>query len=134
MDTHPNTKRFHATHLSNNWNKRTIKHIYSQRLGISYNSQYLANDVRCIHASERRMYRKRLDNLRTQHTTDNKTSKRQKLRFERACRSIFNNRGALRDSHVSADNIEKQLHRARQHRFLFLPLQYIYKPLQHEIL
>ncbi|PKK78997.1 hypothetical protein RhiirC2_769636 [Rhizophagus irregularis] len=77
------------------------------------------------------MYRKRFDNLRIQHTTDNKTSKRQKLRFERACRSVFNNRGARRDSHVSADNIENQLHRARQHRFLFLPSQHIYKPLQH---
>ncbi|PKK49162.1 hypothetical protein RhiirC2_803483 [Rhizophagus irregularis] len=74
MDTHPNNKTFHATHLFNHWKKRTIKHIYSQRLGISYNSQYLANDVKCISSSERRMYWKRLDNIRLHHTTDSKTT------------------------------------------------------------
>ncbi|PKK42533.1 hypothetical protein RhiirC2_804473 [Rhizophagus irregularis] len=90
MDTHPNNKTFHATHLFNHWKKKTIKHIYSQRLGISYNSQYFANDVKRIRSSERHI-------------------------FERACKSVFNNRGARRDSHVSADNIVNQLHRSRQH-------------------
>ncbi|GET60665.1 hypothetical protein GLOIN_2v1886499 [Rhizophagus irregularis DAOM 181602=DAOM 197198] len=93
IDTYPNNKTFHATHLFNHWKKKTIKHIYSQRLGISYNSQYFANNVKRICSLERRI--------------------------------------ARRDSQVPADNIIDQLHRSRQHRFLFLPSQYVYKLLQH---
>ncbi|UZO17135.1 uncharacterized protein OCT59_008496 [Rhizophagus irregularis] len=106
IDTYPNNKTFHATHLFNHWKKKTIKHIYSQRLGISYNSQYFANNVKRICSLERRI-------------------------FERACKSVFNNHSARRDSQVPADNIIDQLHRSRQHRFLFLPSQYVYKLLQH---
>ncbi|PKK58747.1 hypothetical protein RhiirC2_795831 [Rhizophagus irregularis] len=106
MDTHPNNKTFHATHLFTYWKKNTTKYIHSQRLRISYKSQYLATDFKYIRSSERRI-------------------------FERACRSIFNNRGARKDSHVSANNLANQLFHARQYRFLFLPSQNILKPLQH---
>ncbi|CAB5192759.1 unnamed protein product [Rhizophagus irregularis] len=77
------------------------------------------------------MYRKILFDLRTYHVTESKTHKRQKLRFERACRAVFHRRGTRVDTQAPAHNIQDQLRRARLHQFLFLPSQHIYKPLHH---
>ncbi|PKB94816.1 hypothetical protein RhiirA5_437987 [Rhizophagus irregularis] len=77
------------------------------------------------------MYCKQLDNFCFHHSDKSKRGKRQKSRFQRACRSVFYNRGNNKKSHRFEDNIPEKLHRARQHRFLFLPSQQIYKPLQH---
>ncbi|PKB92420.1 hypothetical protein RhiirA5_444750, partial [Rhizophagus irregularis] len=77
------------------------------------------------------MYRKRLDNFRSHHSDSSKRSKKQKSRFQRACRSVFYNRGNQKKSHRRVDTLEEKLHRAKQHRFLFLPSQYINKPIQH---
>ncbi|PKB94768.1 hypothetical protein RhiirA5_438075, partial [Rhizophagus irregularis] len=60
-----------------------------------------------------------------------KRSNKQKSRFQRACRSVFYNRGNNRKSQRRVDSLEEKLQRARQHRFLFLPSQHIYKPIQH---
>ncbi|PKK61126.1 hypothetical protein RhiirC2_792275, partial [Rhizophagus irregularis] len=45
--------------------------------------------------------------------------------------SVFYNRGNNKKSHIRVDTLEEKLHRARQHRFLFLPSQQINKPIQH---
>ncbi|PKK43520.1 hypothetical protein RhiirC2_804260 [Rhizophagus irregularis] len=45
--------------------------------------------------------------------------------------SVFYNRGNHKKSHRRVDTLEEKLHRARQHRFLFLPSQQINKPIQH---
>ncbi|PKC50822.1 hypothetical protein RhiirA1_543804, partial [Rhizophagus irregularis] len=77
------------------------------------------------------MYRKRLDNFRSHHSDSSKRSKKQKSRFQRACRYVFYNRGNNRKSYRRVNSLDEKLHRARQHRFLFLPSQYINKPIQH---
>ncbi|CAB4438313.1 unnamed protein product [Rhizophagus irregularis] len=101
-----NDKCSHATLLYDRWDSNAKKRIYSQRLGISYNTSYAA-------------------------AGNSNTQKKQKSRFERACRSVFHNHGNNIRNRTPITNINDQLHRARQHRFLFLPSQYIYKPLQH---
>ncbi|PKK67476.1 hypothetical protein RhiirC2_783457, partial [Rhizophagus irregularis] len=76
------------------------------------------------------MYRKRFDNFNTVHTDTSSSSIRQQKRFERACRSVFTDRSHDRISRP-ARNLEDQLGRAKKHRFLFLPSQTIFKPIQH---
>ncbi|PKB98798.1 hypothetical protein RhiirA5_383659 [Rhizophagus irregularis] len=77
------------------------------------------------------MYRKRLDNFRSHHSDNSKRSNKQKSRFQRACRSVFYNRGNNKKSQRRVDSLEEKLQRARQHRFLFLPSQHINRPIQH---
>ncbi|PKK60853.1 hypothetical protein RhiirC2_792710, partial [Rhizophagus irregularis] len=76
------------------------------------------------------MYRKRFDNFNTVYTATTSLSIRQQKQFERTCHSVFADRS--RD-HISrsARNLDDQLGRARKHRFLFLPSQTIFKPIQH---
>ncbi|EXX62632.1 hypothetical protein RirG_159940 [Rhizophagus irregularis DAOM 197198w] len=96
-----NNKRFHATLIHNQWQRRIKKHIYSNRLGISYDVSYLAN---------RHKYPSTYDDRRI---------------------SVFYNRGNNQKTHRRVNTLDEKLHRARQHRFLFLPSQYINKPIQH---
>ncbi|PKB97082.1 hypothetical protein RhiirA5_433751 [Rhizophagus irregularis] len=56
---------------------------------------------------------------------------RQKTHLLKSSRSVFYNRGNNKKSHKRVDALEEKLHRAKQHRFLFLPSQYINKPIQH---
>ncbi|EXX50433.1 uncharacterized protein OCT59_007897 [Rhizophagus irregularis] len=127
-----NNKRFHATLIHKQWQRRVKKHVYSNRLGISYDISYSANGHKYLTTyNDRRMYRKRLDNFRSHHSDSSKRSKKQKSRFQRACRYVFYNRGKNRKSHRRVNTLEEKLHRARQHRFLFLPSQHVNKPIQH---
>ncbi|EXX76887.1 uncharacterized protein OCT59_015343 [Rhizophagus irregularis] len=79
------------------------------------------------------MYRKRLTNFQSYHSDSSKRSKKQKLRFQRACRSIFYNRGhkPKKKPHKRSITKEEKLYRARQHHFLFLPSLVIAKPIEH---
>ncbi|PKY52184.1 hypothetical protein RhiirA4_469662 [Rhizophagus irregularis] len=128
-----NNKQNHAIRLFNKWKNRNKKYIYSNRLGISYEVSYQANAKEYLDKyNNKSIYRKRLDNFRITHRSQNKSqTKKQKRRFERACKSVFNNRGQNHIKSQPAITLEDRLHRARQHRFLFLPSQYIYKPIQH---
>ncbi|CAB5159052.1 unnamed protein product [Rhizophagus irregularis] len=100
-----NNKQFHATLTHKQWQHRVKKHIYSNRLGISYDVSYLANGHKFLSThNDRRMYRKR---------------------------SVFYNRGNNKNTHRHVNTLDEKLHRARQHRFLFLPSQNINKPIQH---
>ncbi|POG82770.1 hypothetical protein GLOIN_2v1493568 [Rhizophagus irregularis DAOM 181602=DAOM 197198] len=133
-DDNINNKQFHATLIHKRWQHRTKKHVNSNRLGISYDVSYIANDQKSIPIHiERRMYQKRFNNFRSQHSDRSKRSKKQKSRFQRACRSVFYNRGHKKKKklHNGLVTLEEKLHRARQHRFLFLPSQHINKPVQH---
>ncbi|CAB4415560.1 unnamed protein product [Rhizophagus irregularis] len=128
-----NEKCSHTSLLYDRWDINAKKRIYSQRLGISYTTSYATMGFKQTHIynNDRRMYRKKLDNFTPLHLGKSNTQKKQKSRFERACRSVFHNRGNNIRTRTPITNIDDQLHRARQHRFLFLPSQYIYKPLQH---
>ncbi|POG82362.1 hypothetical protein GLOIN_2v888567 [Rhizophagus irregularis DAOM 181602=DAOM 197198] len=128
-----NNKRFHANYTYHRWHYNVIKHIHSNRLGISYDVSYLANGYESFYKyRDRRMYRKRLDNFCSHHSDSSKRSKKQKARFQRACRSVFYNRSNNKKKlQKRVDSLEEKLHRATQHRFLFLPSQHINKPIQH---
>ncbi|PKB99524.1 hypothetical protein RhiirA5_429553 [Rhizophagus irregularis] len=77
-----NNKQFHATLTHKQWQHRVKKHIYSNRLGISYDVSYLANGHKFLSThNDRRMYRKRLDNFCSHHSDSSKRSKKQKSRF-----------------------------------------------------
>ncbi|CAB5185044.1 hypothetical protein RhiirA5_415672 [Rhizophagus irregularis] len=131
IDTQVNSKAIHATIVYNRWQNKKVKQIHSHRLGISYKSQY-ETPTFIVHARpERRMYRKRIYDLQTHHASDSKTHKKQKLRFERACKAVFHRRGTRVDTQAPAINIKDQMRRAGIHRFLFLPSQHIHKPIQH---
>ncbi|CAB5205707.1 unnamed protein product [Rhizophagus irregularis] len=127
-----NDKRFHATLTFKQWRYHARKHVFSNRLGISYDVSYLANGHKFLHTyKDRRMYRKRLNNFCSSHSDSSTRSKKQKSRFERAIRSVFNNRGNNQNSHRRVDTLEEKLRQAKHYRFLFLPSQYLNKPLQH---
>ncbi|CAB5216439.1 unnamed protein product [Rhizophagus irregularis] len=127
-----NNKQSHANRTYFRWWKETTKHVYSNRLGISYDVSYLANGYKSFHLyKDRRMYRKRLNNFRSHHSDSSKRSKKQKSRFQQACKSVFYNRGNNKKSQKRVDTLEEKLRRAKQHRFLFLPSQHINKPIQH---
>ncbi|PKK65935.1 hypothetical protein RhiirC2_785446 [Rhizophagus irregularis] len=128
-----NTKQFHANHLFNQWQNRHKKYVFSNRLGILYDVSYCNNAPEYYFKYKNcSMYCKRLDNFQVQHQLQkNNRNRKQKRRFERACKSVFNNRHQSPNKPPPANNITDKLHRARQHRFLFLPSQYINKPIQH---
>ncbi|PKK76477.1 hypothetical protein RhiirC2_707381 [Rhizophagus irregularis] len=131
MQVSPNNRISHATRLFDAWASSTTKHVYSKRLGISYDTRYVANIPKNSDSyNDRCMYRKRFDNFNTVHTDTTSLSIRQQKRFERACRSVFADRSRDRISRP-ARNLDDQLGRARKHRFLFLPSQTIFKPIQH---
>ncbi|PKY46489.1 hypothetical protein RhiirA4_519824 [Rhizophagus irregularis] len=128
-----NNKKSHATLSLNRWKDGMTKHVYSNRLGISYDTSYTTNDSKYYYLKHNRcMYRKRFDNFNTYgHQLKNNRKTPQVIRFERACRTVFNNRSRYGKKHSPITNLEDQLARARHCRFLFLRSQYINKPINH---
>ncbi|GBC52622.2 hypothetical protein GLOIN_2v1784798 [Rhizophagus irregularis DAOM 181602=DAOM 197198] len=97
-----NNKGSHANLLHDRWNCRKKKAIISQRLGISYKESYLARTKgSVIHHANKHMYRKRLDTF------------------------------SITQKHNRLDTMRHRLITAQRYRFLFLPSQYIYKPIKH---
>ncbi|GBC26926.2 hypothetical protein GLOIN_2v1512290 [Rhizophagus irregularis DAOM 181602=DAOM 197198] len=127
-----NNKWLHATLTYKQWHQNVRKHVYSNRLGISYDVSYLANGRNVLRTNKNfRMYRKRFDNFLSHHSDSSKRSKRQKSRFQRACRSVFHDRGNNDKFNRYADTLKEKLHRAKHQCFLFLPSQYIKKSVHH---
>ncbi|PKY45380.1 hypothetical protein RhiirA4_459938 [Rhizophagus irregularis] len=110
-----NNKKSHATLSLNRWKEGRTKHVYSNRLGVSYDTSYTTNDSKYYYLKHNRcMYRKRFDNFNTHgHQLKNNRKTLQVMRFERACRSVFNNRSRYGKKHSSITNLEDQLARAR---------------------
>ncbi|EXX76955.1 hypothetical protein RirG_028280 [Rhizophagus irregularis DAOM 197198w] len=124
-----NSKQSHGNLLHQRWNNRVKKKIYSNRLGISYDSSYHARNVSSVlKHNNTHMYRKRLDNFSPKYSDNDKTKKRQETRFARLCKRIFN-----KPEHNRRNTTRHQLNTARRYRFLFLPSQYINKPIKHLI-
>ncbi|PKB98698.1 hypothetical protein RhiirA5_430949 [Rhizophagus irregularis] len=122
-----NNKGSHANLLHDRWNCQKKKAIISQRLGISYKESYLARTKgSVIHHANKHMYRKRLDTFSITRSKNIKTAKRQEIRFRRACRRTFHAK-----EHNRLDTMRHRLITAQRYRFLFLPSQYIYKPIKH---
>ncbi|CAB5199539.1 unnamed protein product [Rhizophagus irregularis] len=69
---------------------------------------------------------KRLDNFSPKYSDNDKTKGRQEIRFARLCKRIFN-----KPEHNRRNTTRHQLNTARRYRFLFLPSQYINKPIKH---
>ncbi|PKK43277.1 hypothetical protein RhiirC2_835279, partial [Rhizophagus irregularis] len=80
------------------------------------------------------MYRKQIYNLDFRYSDDiegTKISIRQQSRFDRSCRSVFNNRSQKSTSSNPAISRIDQLRLSKQHRFLFERSQHINKPVMH---
>ncbi|CAB5363153.1 unnamed protein product [Rhizophagus irregularis] len=89
--------QIHSNLIHQRWKTKETKTIYSNRLGITYTSRY----VNTKHKSNDRdgwqfMYNKRLENFNHINSTNTRTHTRQKSRFDRACRRIFNYDKSLR--------------------------------------
>ncbi|PKY61325.1 hypothetical protein RhiirA4_486149 [Rhizophagus irregularis] len=122
-----NDKRSHANLLHDRWNRRWKKDIISHRLRISYKETYLARTKGSVlHHKNLHMYRKRLDTFSVTRSKKVKTAKAQEKRHQRACRRIFHAK-----EHNRMDTTRHRLTTAQRYRFLFLPSQYIYKPIKH---
>ncbi|PKK61275.1 hypothetical protein RhiirC2_792034, partial [Rhizophagus irregularis] len=130
-----NNKISHAKSLFHSWQTINVKHVHSNRLGISYDVSYQANGRKYLDKhNDRRMYRKRLYNLDFKYSDDNEgtnISIRQQRRFERSCRSVFNDRSQKPPSRNPATSRSDQLRLSKQHRFLVDHLQHINKPVMH---
>ncbi|PKY56014.1 hypothetical protein RhiirA4_475965 [Rhizophagus irregularis] len=109
---HAYNKVSHANLLYNRWYLRTTKSIFSQRLGISYTSTYRARDSQ--HVGHRHMYSKKIHNLQHTPSYNPRTAKKQKMRFERSYRRIFN---GMKISVDANDEWSKKLSMARKKNF-----------------
>ncbi|CAB4376307.1 unnamed protein product [Rhizophagus irregularis] len=122
-----NDKRSHANLLHDRWNRKWKKDVISQRLGINYKESYLARTKgSVIHHANKQMYRKWLDTFSITRSKNAHTAKAQEIRFHRACRRTFHAK-----EYNSLDTMRHRLITAQCYQFLFLPSQYIYKPIKH---
>ncbi|CAB5156169.1 unnamed protein product [Rhizophagus irregularis] len=127
-----NNKISHAICVFDTWGSSNIKHVYSNRLGISYDVRYLANRPKKLDIhNDRCMYRKRFDNFNSHSSNTTNTGIRQHQRFERSCRSIFKRHCSRDHTYRPVHDIDDQLGLARKHCFMFLPSQSIFKRIQH---
>ncbi|UZO05800.1 uncharacterized protein OCT59_026139 [Rhizophagus irregularis] len=124
-----NSKTSHANLLYFRWLAGRPKHIFSKRMGISFISSYHAQDnVSVLKFHNKHMYRKRLSNFEKIPSPNLRTRKKQEIRFNRACRRIFN-KMKLPPGRTAQHS--DYLAMGRKYRFLFVKSQYINKPIKH---
>lgn len=122
-----NSKASHANLLYSRWRSHARKNVFSQRLGISYTETIHARDATSVRQHGNvHMYRKRLANFSITPSTNPRVRKAQEIRFQRACRRIFN-----MPEHNRRDDYRHKIITAQRYRFLFLKSQYINKPVKH---
>ncbi|CAB4398035.1 unnamed protein product [Rhizophagus irregularis] len=109
--------------MTENKDVRTVPHPLQFR----YKESYLARTKgSVIHHANKQMYRKWLDTFSITRSKNASTAKAQEIRFYRACRQTFHAK-----EHNSFDTMRHRLITAQRYQFLFLPSQYIYKPIKH---
>ncbi|CAB4402216.1 unnamed protein product [Rhizophagus irregularis] len=122
-------KSTHANILHHRWKYKETKTITSLRTGVSYTSHYSARNMSDIFKTgHRHMYSRQLANFQLARSSNPRTAKRQKTRFERSCRRVFNNR-VIRPGTEYTDL--QKLNTARKYGFLFTESQKIYKRIGH---
>ncbi|PKY46180.1 hypothetical protein RhiirA4_420439 [Rhizophagus irregularis] len=120
-------KEFHARRLYSRWHNSRIKKNFNKRLGITFTTRYSVNNINNIlRKGNTTIYNKVYDNFNFGFSKRNNIQKKQRQRFERKCKHIFE------DCKIKDDTpTEAKLLAARKHRFLFHPLQSFKKPISH---
>ncbi|RGB40668.1 hypothetical protein C1646_798457 [Rhizophagus diaphanus] len=130
-DNSLNTKYWHSNHVYSKWKTNSTNTVYSNRLGISYHTRYVARDVSLLlppHQSYGPMYRKRLEGFEQRYSPNPKTARRQNARFNRACRRVFKNCSS--DRQRAPMNIQRD-NAGRQRKFLYHSNQHINSRIWH---
>ncbi|PKY41851.1 hypothetical protein RhiirA4_455527 [Rhizophagus irregularis] len=114
-----NNKSVHANIVYEKYNNNKVQKIFSNRLGISYQTQYIARELNAIsppNEVEGPMYTKLMDGFTRTLSANPRTAKRQNIRFDRAKRRVFE----LKDkSAIFALKLRYKNKLANHHRFLF---------------
>ncbi|PKC51453.1 hypothetical protein RhiirA1_483704 [Rhizophagus irregularis] len=87
-------KSFHANIIYRKYNENSKQKIFSNRLGISYTTRYEAHNLDLIlppYKAIGPMYTKIYENFSRTLSPNPRTAARQKARFDRSCRRVFNN-------------------------------------------
>ncbi|EXX69292.1 hypothetical protein GLOIN_2v1773888 [Rhizophagus irregularis DAOM 181602=DAOM 197198] len=83
-------KNFHACRLYNRWTKGHVKEIYSNRLGISYNTKYYTYPINNVAKKGlKSIYNKFYFNFQDRKSKSPNVSKRQHACFEGLCKRVF---------------------------------------------
>ncbi|PKY49303.1 hypothetical protein RhiirA4_243177 [Rhizophagus irregularis] len=86
-----NNKAEHANLLYQRWSNKEKQIIVSRRTGVSYTKSYTARNVgHILQSGHRHMYNLKLNGFCFTPSSNEKTAKKQKARFERSCKRVFN--------------------------------------------
>ncbi|CAB4445109.1 unnamed protein product [Rhizophagus irregularis] len=114
-----NNKSVHANIVYEKYNNHKVQKIFSNRLGISYHTQYIAHDLNAIlppNKVEGPMYTKLMDGFTRTLSANSRTARRQNIRFDRAQRRVFK----VNDKRVIFSlKLQHKVKLAHQNRFLF---------------
>ncbi|CAB4404258.1 unnamed protein product [Rhizophagus irregularis] len=121
------SKGFHARRLYSMWHNSRIKHNSSKRLGITFSTRYSVNNINNIlQKGNTYIYNKVYDNFNFEFSKRNSTRKKQRQRFERKCKKIFQDCDNKDDTPT-----EDKFLASKRHGFLFHPLQSFKKRVSH---
>ncbi|EXX78452.1 hypothetical protein GLOIN_2v1477902 [Rhizophagus irregularis DAOM 181602=DAOM 197198] len=124
-------KSIHANIIYEKYNDNSKQKIFSNRLGISYTTRYEAHNLDSLlppYKAVGPMYTKIYENFSRMLSSNPRTAVRQKARFDRSCRRIFNSN---KPKSGMALKLRQKIRLANQWKFLFYPYQRINKRIFH---
>ncbi|PKY61948.1 hypothetical protein RhiirA4_432175, partial [Rhizophagus irregularis] len=124
-------KSVHANVIYEKYNNERVQKIFSNRLGISYQTQYIARDLNIIlppNKVEGPMYSKIINGFTQTSSANARTARRQKIRFDRALRRIFKQDNMRA---VFSLKLRHKIKLANGKKFLFYPYQKISSRVHH---
>ena len=125
-----NSKIGHANLLYQRWTDGQRKAIFSKRQGISFSSIYRARSVNHLLTKKRSKHMYFRYNWDLQHilSPNPRTAKRQRQRFDRNCRRIFNSIKCGKDRNLP---LAAKLSYCKPRGFLFQEGQWTTRPISH---
>ncbi|PKY50923.1 hypothetical protein RhiirA4_446607 [Rhizophagus irregularis] len=124
-----NNKALHANLLHKRWSEKESKIVVSRRTGISYTKSYTARSVEnLLFGRQRNMYNLHLSRLQFTPSHNPNTAKKQKSRFDRSCRRVFN-KIKLRPG--ATINRAVRASAAKRNKFLYKDTQKISSRINH---
>ncbi|CAB5312786.1 unnamed protein product [Rhizophagus irregularis] len=124
-------KSIHANIIYEKYNDNSKQKIFLNRLGISYTTRYEAHNLDSLlppYKAVGPMYTKIYENFSRMLSSNPRTAVRQKARFDRSCRRIFNSN---KPKSGMALKLRQKIRLANQWKFLFYPYQRINKRIFH---
>ncbi|PKY59078.1 hypothetical protein RhiirA4_481531 [Rhizophagus irregularis] len=126
-----NNKSVHANIIYEKYTSEKSQKIFSNRLGISYETKYIARDLKTIsppNKVEGLMYTKTMKGFTRTPSVNPRTARRQKTRFDRALRRVF---GQDNKRIASSLKLRHKIKLANCKKFLFSSCQQILSRVQH---